>query len=51
MEERILKYKTDEEIPGIMEELLNSDFLLVRHNAKNKELFFKRFGFEPINKE
>jgi hypothetical protein len=51
MEQRILSYSKEREIPNIIETLFQKDFLLVRHSTRNKQLFFKHFDLPPGTKE
>lgn len=47
MEERILDYTSNKEIPKIVSEMADKYFLLVKHASKTKQLYFKRFPTEP----
>ncbi|VVB75031.1 Uncharacterised protein [uncultured archaeon] len=47
MEERILDYTSNKEIPKIVSEMADKYFLLVKHASKTKQLYFKKFPTEP----
>lgn len=42
MEERIFNYKNQNEIEKLTSNMLQQNFLLIRHESKNKKLFFKK---------
>ena len=47
MEERIISYEEEAQVPEIIQELQVEDFLLVEHKSKTKQLFFKKTIVEP----
>ena len=50
MEERIFNYNKLKEAQNITNKMLGENFILIRHESKNKKLFFKKIYF-PTQEE